>query len=445
VAADQSNIPSWHPQHHDGTADTADSTPQFMVFRPDIEYSKAPDPLHGRSDVRGPDPILRPGLNAIIPDASEYLPQEFDPAYKNPCWRLEEEGELYCMPYFYILGAMQCGARELYLKLQHHPDVKHIGESYYFDAKKTTKKWLEEYKGHASDLAIQTEAVQQRQIIGDGSQGTFTFTMAHAEALHPTYHDTRRACHRECDRLSGDERKSCQAGPDNSNNCYLQAQRAEVAHWKATGGEMTVPLLVRSVMGTVVPKFIIILKNPTERYYETFRNYEHYPKYYGANMDGFVRFIKEQIEAFRGCEAAGISSSACVMYFEAMAPELEAVFYHADQLFKGMYSVFMEYWLGAFPKESFLVLQHEEYKRDPLHCLNRVFTHLGLHEPSEEVVEKMRQQTEEVFRGSEFMMEARKNLPEAMSTEARRLLDDFYRPYNEKLAKLLDDDRFLWD
>ena len=31
-----------------------------------------------------------------------------------------------------------------------------------------------------------------------------------------------------------------------------------------------------------------------------------------------------------------------------------------------------------------------------------------------------------------------------MLTETRQILEDFYKPYNEKLAMVLDDDRFLW-
>ena len=32
-----------------------------------------------------------------------------------------------------------------------------------------------------------------------------------------------------------------------------------------------------------------------------------------------------------------------------------------------------------------------------------------------------------------------------MMPETRRLLEDFHRPYNVRLADLLDDQRFLWD
>jgi N-acetylgalactosamine 4-sulfate 6-O-sulfotransferase len=38
----------------------------------------------------------------------------------------------------------------------------------------------------------------------------------------------------------------------------------------------------------------------------------------------------------------------------------------------------------------------------------------------------------------------RKKEHEAMREDTRKLLQDFYRPWNQKLAKLLNDDAFLW-
>jgi N-acetylgalactosamine 4-sulfate 6-O-sulfotransferase len=33
----------------------------------------------------------------------------------------------------------------------------------------------------------------------------------------------------------------------------------------------------------------------------------------------------------------------------------------------------------------------------------------------------------------------------AMLNETRRLLNEFYEPYNRELADMLDDDKFLWE
>lgn len=54
-------------------------------------------------------------------------------------------------------------------------------------------------------------------------------------------------------------------------------------------------------------------------------------------------------------------------------PEYEDVFYHADQLIKGMYSVFMSDWLEAFPREAMLVVRAEDYFADNKATLHTVY------------------------------------------------------------------------
>ena len=45
----------------------------------------------------------------------------FDPAYKNPCWR--EDGQLKCLPYFFLIGIKKSGTTDLFVRLLHHPEV----------------------------------------------------------------------------------------------------------------------------------------------------------------------------------------------------------------------------------------------------------------------------------------------------------------------------------
>ena len=54
-------------------------------------------------------------------------------------------------------------------------------------------------------------------------------------------------------------------------------------------------------------------------------------------------------------------------------PDYEDVFYHADQLIKGMYSVFMSDWLEAFPREAVLVVRAEDYYADNKATLQTVY------------------------------------------------------------------------
>ena len=51
---------------------------------------------------------------------------------------------------------------------------------------------------------------------------------------------------------------------------------------------------------------------------------------------------------FEAC-ARNFSTAACALSFESLLRENEEVFYHCDQLIKGMYSVFYPRWRCARP------------------------------------------------------------------------------------------------
>ena len=49
------------------------------------------------------------------------------------------------------------------------------------------------------------------------------------------------------------------------------------------------------------------------------------------------------------------------------------------------------------------------------------------------------------YRGTDFNGSNMQTFHKLMWPQTRQLLDDFYRPYNEKLATLLGDDRFKFN
>jgi len=68
-----------------------------------------------------------------------------------------------------------------------------------------------------------------------------------------------------------------------------------------------------------------------------------------------------------------------------------------------------------------------------LSFMRRVFKHLDLSEPSQD--EWQRILTRSI--SNRFVYKP-------MLPETRQLLSDFYRPWNEKLAELLQDNGFVW-
>ncbi|GFH27487.1 sulfotransfer_1 domain-containing protein [Haematococcus lacustris] len=100
-----------------------------------------------------------------------------------------------------------------------------------------------------------------------------------------------------------------------------------------------------------------------------------------------------------------------------------------------MYSEFLGDWLRRFPRDQLLFLRNEDYKLAQKEHMDAVFKFLGMRalSPSE-------------WNTVMAMPPRNKNSDkyEKMWPQSRALLQEFYAPFNRKLADLLQDDRYLW-
>ena len=149
---------------------------------------------------------------------------------------------------------------------------------------------------------------------------------------------------------------------------------------------------------------------------------------------------------FQRCLDQGHGEFKCVTAFESLGPSYEAVFYHADQILKSLYTVFLEGYLSAFPAKDMLVLRFEDYVGsggDGLAMrttLARAFKHLALDEPDAATWAAMLS-APVILNGG-----AQQAARPPMADDTRQMLRAFYKPYNARLAALLGDDpRWLWD
>lgn len=99
-----------------------------------------------------------------------------------------------------------------------------------------------------------------------------------------------------------------------------------------------------------------------------------------------------------------------------------------------MYSLWLHLWFSYFPRESFLVLKSEEFFEDPRPVLQQIFQHLGLREPTGDEWA--------AILGAAAIRSA--GTGQDMLPEAREAVTEFYRPFNEDLADLLGDKKWLW-
>ncbi len=93
---------------------------------------------------------------------------------------------------------------------------------------------------------------------------------------------------------------------------------------------------------------------------------------------------------------------------------------------QGRYYNNLSKWMKIFPRKQFLIINSEEFFKDNTKKFNEIYEFLGLPQFNYKYVHYHQQ----------------KYPP--MKDETRRLLIEYYKPYNEKLYKLIGR-RFDWD
>lgn len=238
--------------------------------------------------------------------------------------------------------------------------------------------------------------------------------------------------------------------PAENRGCANQAVDRDPPREHPKGHSLSVPQLIRGVYGDREVKIIAVLREPGARLHAAFWNYEHYRNQFGASEDSFDVFAQEFMDRYKEC-AAEHTWEGCAHRFEAYGAKYEAVFYHADQLIKSLYATFLEGWLQMFGRENVLALRAEDVFSDSEStrkaALAKAVAHLGLEEPTEELLAEMdayseHQQDYDVVRRS--MHSSGEGGEAAMHPETRAKLDAFFGPQKEALAAMFGDDSLRW-
>lgn len=94
------------------------------------------------------------------------------------------------------------------------------------------------------------------------------------------------------------------------------------------------------------------------------------------NSGGVHNYSSTVISAMTDC-ISKYGDKACATMFELLEYKYEKVWFHADQLLRGMHSVWVAGWLEYFG-DNLLVVFTEELQEDPRGTMARILDHLGL-------------------------------------------------------------------
>jgi len=102
----------------------------------------------------------------------------------------------------------------------------------------------------------------------------------------------------------------------------------------------------------------------------------------------------------------------------------------------GLYVLFVEKWLEHFPPDQLLIVRLEDQKVDPEGFMRRIFAFLDTGEPDEDAWKT-------ILRSRHANSHRVNRDPILEATEM--MLREFYRPYNDLLAQLMNNSDFKWE
>ena len=297
-----------------------------------------------------------------------------DKKYKNPCFH--KGSQLYCLPYYMLIGEAKCGTTEFMSKISQHPKVwKPRGkEQNWFDKRRLTGTSFLKYVKIFSFKGNFSKQQAQSVIVGDGTTNTFTDSNY--------WMDT----------------------PENAN---------------FTQPEILIPHLIYHLNPQT--KLILLLRDPVERLYSAYKYFSSKPKcVYKPTPEDFHERVKYSTRWLAQCFHT-LPRRHCLYDFpyrnRSGLPQFygEGNYGHSvHQTRKGLFSEYLKDWYSVFPPEQILVVTMEQFSTNQTYWLNKVYRHLELTPLADSLSY------------TQPPLNANKQHFPPMLTETRELLQEFY-------------------
>ena len=197
----------------------------------------------------------------------------------------------------------------------------------------------------------------------------------------------------------------------------------------------------------VIPraKFIVLMREPSERLYSYYlwscsyrygNDTREWPPSVRRDPAGNFHIEVSQLTAeFNRCtEANSLYECANKFTFENGTKVTQFCGQIGFRLVVSIYYIHILKFLQFFPREQFLFVKMEDMAKEPIAFIHHVTDFLEIQPyPVRDIRDALERKHNRQKAGIGKMHE-----------DTRQLLHDFFAPYNRQLARLLDDDRFLW-
>jgi len=361
-------------------------------------------------------------LRAFIPPSEQFLTD-----FKNPCWyvnytfpnrfrylryydrrdvslssdlkllshftKVENKPlkNLQCLPYFYLVGFPKCGTTALMYYIQKHPQYvpsctkePHWWGDYHILSEKDKDVASVLYYLKCFDEASQKiKQTPERYITGDGSTSTIW--------KWPIYVNDE------------DDRLACET-----------------------------PLLIEAIQPEA--KYIVIIREPIDFLNSAFWYFCQQMK--EKDPHTFHEYVERSLEWWNTC-TQNYSTVQCVYNKHISSPDPGCG--RLRQLVHPY--IFVSIWLQVIPRKRMLFVKSEELKDNTADVMREVYKFLQLSALSDELLTDI---VSVQHINEQKLLHKAENPTFQMLPSTRDLLLKFYKPFNKKLAKLLNDSRFLW-
>ncbi|KAL5250998.1 hypothetical protein ACHWQZ_G016657 [Mnemiopsis leidyi] len=343
----------------------------------------------------------------------EFLPpkDEFLKEFKNPCWKGNDDFDrenLFCLPYFFIIGFTKCGTTDLFAILKSHSLISSRAskETHFFDRRR---------RGRSNRM--------NRPVLAGSEPRSFTYY-----ANRGTYRDDLMRTYRE---VNGTGVLFHGITMDATPSYVWDNEFWEVFH----PGRPEPPVTNADTLAYLNPetKIIFSLRDPISRMRSAYQFFCKYGGIYRCDKpitpQKYHNLVVEAVEKFRHCL---LNNTLRGCTYSTETHQL------ATHLYASIYHVYIADFMKVFPRDQLYFLQMEEHIKDPLTSTNKICDFLDIPRFPEERLESFLQKHK-----TRNQLKDEERIPYVM-TETTEILEEFFKPYFKELANLLGDEKWYW-
>ena len=186
---------------------------------------------------------------------------------------------------------------------------------------------------------------------------------------------------------------------------------------------------------------IVMLRKPVDRLYSGFLwKRPHYSEFENETrlQYEFDLLVNYALEEWDSCMSQYNSTRTC--YFKYISsPNYNPRLRLFRNLVKDIYYFMIEDVLKVVSRDRLLVIKSEDYYADRGPVVSQIFNMMNLPTLDKETMMSL-VKTEKINSGDL----KKEGVADKMLPKTARKLEKFYKPFNEKLVKLLKDERFYW-